>query len=61
MRQYTYNKPAGIYPEERIDRYRCCVAGCDHRAMWKQISGPDHEQELRWLCQMHKDLVMEFS
>lgn len=57
MSSYTYHKPAGIYPEKRIGRYRCDVAGCDHFATWQQISGPDHAQELRWLCQMHKGLL----
>lgn len=55
----TYHKPSGFYPEERFGRYCCDVAGCDHFASWKQISGPDCEQELRWLCQMHKGLLEE--
>lgn len=58
-KHYTYRKPAGFYPETRADRYRCDVAGCDHFATWRQISGPDKEQDLRWLCLMHKDLVEE--
>ena len=59
LKRYTYNKTAGIYPEDRIGRYRCDVAGCDHWATWKQISGPDDEQEMSWLCQMHKGLLEE--
>ena len=56
-KQYTYNKPAGMYPEERVGRYRCDVAGCSDWAAWKQISGPVLAQDLRWLCQMHKRLT----
>lgn len=60
VKQYTYGKPRGLYPEQRIGRYLCDAAGCNNIASWKQISGPDHEQDLRWLCDGHKhDLEIE--
>jgi hypothetical protein len=60
-KQYTYNKPSGFYRELYTRRFFCCVPGCCDDtgrrsfALWYEISGPDRDQEMRWLCQDHKE------